>query len=284
MTTTTRRIAVVGIDGSGKSSVVRRLGQAASNRGSFAAITCPHFHDTPNAPLQSLSRQLKAFSDQANVLGNPVIKASALYLQMTLYGPVERFFVQTFQPSVLVCERHPMIESMVYGPLYVQLAANLTSTAEQRRTVRDRLDSHAPGTMDAIQAWHAQQTVRLGEGNSLWDVLGEVAELITRGPAAAIAGFAKRYQTTLPDDVIWLDIAPEQAARRCGARAEGQPLEAHETPESLAALRRRYLQVQEIFAERTPAMRFHCISTGDGMDLDESVRACVARARLPLSV
>src|SRR5437879_13914438 len=125
----TRRIAVVGIDGCGKSSVIARLGELAGDApGSFRSITCPSFHDTPEAPLRELSRRMKAFSDATDVIGSLEAKVVALYLQMTLYGPIERFFLDTFRPSVLVCERHPIVESFVYGPFYVHLGSGAWNT------------------------------------------------------------------------------------------------------------------------------------------------------------
>lgn len=282
MTSRTRRVAVVGIDGSGKSSIVRNLGAAAADRTDLAALTCPDFHDTADAPLRDLSRQLRLFSDQADVLGDPVVKAAALYLQMTLYGPVERFFVDTFGPAVLLCERHPMVESMVYAPLYVQLAAAAPRCDDHE--VRSLLDAHDVSAFPAIEAWHAQRSARLGGDVSLWRILADVAVLVGQGPVAALAGFAQRYQTTLPDEVIWLDVPPEQALRRCAARSAGEPMEAHETLAALTVLRERYLQARETFREYASEVTFHTIDAGDDAGIEEAARMCADRASLPVSV
>ena len=284
MTARTRRVAVVGIDGSGKSSVVRQLGAAAGSRTVVAALTCPDFHDTPDAPLRDLSRRLRLFSDQADILGHPVIKAAALYLQMTLYGPVERFFLDTFAPSVLICERHPVVESMVYGPLYVQLAGAATPGSDDDQAIRDLLAGHDPQAMAAIEAWHAGQRARLGDEVALWGVLGDVARLVDQGPEDALRGFATRYQTTLPDEVIWLDVPPEQAMQRCAERIDGKQLEAHETLGTLTALRERYRQARETFRQCAPQVVFHTIDASDAAGLEQALRACVAEARLPVGV
>ena len=158
---TTRRVTVVGIDGCGKSSVIAALRESAAETFRLVTVTCPDFHDTPNAPLHRLSRQLKAFSDGADEVGSPVVKAVALYLQMTLFGPVERFFVTTYRPAVLVCERHPLIETMVYGPLYVRLGELGAADATAQQAIRELLEQHRnSGTLDTILAWHRAEAAQ----------------------------------------------------------------------------------------------------------------------------
>ncbi|ADG97815.1 hypothetical protein Srot_1350 [Segniliparus rotundus DSM 44985] len=276
MSQTPRRVTVVGVDGCGKSSFIQRLRETTFADMDVASITCPDFHDTRNAPLQALSRQLKAFSDGADVIGRPAAKASALYLQMTLYGPVEQFFIQSYSPDMLVCERHPVVESLVYGPLYVQLGSQQPMAADDETALRPLLDQHEPGTMDMILDWYRRHAARSGLPGGLWDVLRDVAELVGQGPEAAIQGFGARYQTTLPDDVLWLDAPPELAARRCAARSESGQIEAHETPERLAFLRERYLAVRDLFEQRIPGTRFHVIETSDETSPDMLVAAAAA--------
>jgi thymidylate kinase len=276
MSDAVRRVTVVGVDGCGKSSFVQRLRETTFADRDVASITCPDFHDTRNAPLQALSRQLKAFSDAADVIGSPAAKASALYLQMTLYGPVEQFFIQTYSPDVLVCERHPVVESLVYGPLYVQLGRHQPTASDDEKALRVLLEQHEPGTMGTILDWYRRHAARCGLAGGLWDVLRDVAELVEQGPEAALRGFGARYQTTLPDDVLWLDAAPELAARRCAARSESGQLEAHETPERLAFLRERYRAVRGLFEQLVPGTRFHVIEASDETSPDALVAAAAA--------
>jgi thymidylate kinase len=269
----TRRIGIVGIDGSGKSTIMRRLRHAVASE-SLISLTCPDFHDTASAPLQSLSRQLRAFSDGADVVGHPAIKAAALYLQMTLYGPVERFCTETFRPAVLVCERHPIVESLVYGPVYVGLGRRGRPGVSDQDRIRKVLDGAEPAAMDSILAWYAREAARLGTDGDVWSVLDQVSDLVARGPAAAIDGFGLRYQTTLPDDIVWLDVAPEVAARRCAARAGGRPLEAHETVGGLTALRNSYLRARDVLAEHAPGLRFRTVTATDTV-VDDLIRSCL---------
>lgn len=273
----TRRIGVVGIDGCGKSSFIQKLRETLSAEGDCISITCPDFHDTPNAPMEDLSRQLKAFSDGADVIAQPVVKASALYLQMTLYGPVEQFFVQTYRPEVFVCERHPVVETLVYGPLYAELGRSRSVSDDDERAIADLLDAQRPESMATILTWYRRHAEDMNLPGTVWDILPGVVELVGQGPAAAIAGFGARYQTTLPEDILWLDVPPELAAQRCALRAGESQLEAHETPELLTFLRNRYLLMRDLFAEHAPQTRFHVIDAGERSpaDLVSTGLACV---------
>jgi thymidylate kinase len=271
----TRRIGIVGIDGSGKSTIIRRLRQAVPSE-SLIPLSCPDFHHTADTPLQSLSRQLRAFSDGADVVAHPAIKAAALYLQMTLYGPVEQFVIDTFRPAALVCERHPIVESLVYGPVYVELGRCGRPRVSDRNRIRKVLDAAEPGTMDSILAWYAREAARLGTDGDLWSVLDQVSDLFARGPAAAIDGFGVRYQTTLPDEIVWLDVTPELAARRCAARAGGRPLEAHETVGGLTALRDSYLRARDMLAEHAPGLLFRTVTATDDAVVDDLIRSCLS--------
>ena len=112
-----RRIAVVGIDGGGKSTLVRRfLASAPTTR--TQVLTCPLYHETPNAPLGELSRHLERLSHAADRMGSVPLKAAALYLQMSLYGLVEGCLVDAFRPQVLLSERHAVVGTLAYATLY----------------------------------------------------------------------------------------------------------------------------------------------------------------------
>ncbi|MGV9540689.1 hypothetical protein ACWDSF_05120 [Nocardia beijingensis] len=278
----TRRVALVGIDGAGKSSVLAGLRALAepAGVGRFASMTCPDFHDTRNVPLADLSRQLRAFSVGCDEIGDVAMKATAMYLQMTLFGPVEQHFLRTWAPDVLVCERHPLIELLVYGPLYVALAGTDGRCREREDEIAAVLERHRPGTFADILAWQHAQAARLGSSPDPWLLLSEIAELVGRDISGAVSGFAERFRTTLPDAVLWLDAPPEQAAARCAQRSAHGPVEAHETAERLAALRTGYERVRETLATAFPEVGFHRIDTGDGVDIEESVRSCVTEGKL----
>ncbi|WUA09981.1 hypothetical protein OG225_10055 [Nocardia sp. NBC_01377] len=165
----------------------------------FAAMTCPDFHNTRDVPLTELSTQLKAFSVGCDEISILEMKATAMYLQMTLFGPVERHFLDTWSPDVLVFEHHPLIELQVYGPLYMALAGPDWNGHDREHEIAAVQERHRPGTFDDILAWQHSQAARLGSARDIWSLLSEIADLVGRNITASVAGFAARFRTTLPD-------------------------------------------------------------------------------------
>jgi thymidylate kinase len=280
-TFSTRRVAVVGLDGCGKSSVISRLRELSPTHShSFASITCPDFHGTKNAPLQALSKTMKVFSNVCDEVRSPEMKALSMYLQMTLYGPVEQFFIETFAPEVLVCERHPLVETFVYGPLYRLLASSDWDDVAVGGAMRSALGTDGGDVFDSVLGWHVAESRRLGAEMSLRERFDDVGQALAADFSIAVADFGRRYRTTLPDVVLWLDVSPKQAAQRCAARTTTGATETHETLEFLTILRQEYLGFSRTLADRFPHVQMHVIDTGDGADLDSSVQACVTEGRL----
>jgi hypothetical protein len=246
----------------------------------FKSITCPDFHDTPDAPLHELSRKMKIFSHGCDEVGSAEMKALSMYLQMTLYGPVERFFLDTYRPEVLVCERHPLIDTFVYGPLYVLLASSEWDGGALEPAIRSVVDRSGGEVFASVSGWHTSESERLGDKIGLWERFADVASAVQAEFSTAVAGFGERYRTTLPDVVLWLDVPPEQAAARCAARSSSGVVETHETPEFLAILREGYLRFQESMLRAFPDVRIHVVDTSDGVDVDSSVRACIVGGEL----
>ncbi|MFF2549518.1 hypothetical protein ACFVUS_00910 [Nocardia sp. NPDC058058] len=267
--TAPHRIAVVGIDGSGKSEFIARLRQLAPADERWIALSCPDFHHTPNGPLHELSRQLKAVSDAADTVGYPAVKAAALYLRMTLYGPVEDFFRTTFDPNVLVCERHPLIETLVYAPLYARIARSERDDPDRLAELLALADQRQPGAAAAVRAWQRTESARVHLGANLRTTLGEIVTVLSHTTSDALNRFATAYRTTLPDTVLWLDTPPDQAARRCAARGA---IETHESLTHLTALRGNYLRTIDDLRNLFPQMAFHRIENADGDSLDEIAR------------
>lgn len=265
----TRRIAVVGIDGSGKSTVIRRLVELArSSDGGVAVMNCPLFHETPNAPLAALSRQLDAFSHASDELGSFELKAVSLFLQMTLYGPVERFFLETYRPAVLVSERHAVVDSLAYGPFYQQRVRKAPDRAELERPLRERL---GPEAWESIREWCRRECRRLGQEVDFWDLAPHVTGFFRLGGEPLIAELGRQYRTELPEVVLLLDVPGETAQARIAQR-EGTK-ELHEKSELLEALRRSYHRVIESLRDRVET---HVIETGSG-DVEETLREVVER-------
>jgi hypothetical protein len=265
-----RRAAIVGIDGSGKSALIERLrAYAAPVPGRLVAFNCPRFHDTPDAPLAGLSAQLKAFSDVADELGSFELKLAALYLRMTLYGPVERFFLDTFASQLLVSERHPLVDTLVYVPLYRSRAAMAVDAAAVEPVLRARLDARSPGAYAASRIWHELENTRLGRQTDFWALAQDIMAGFAAPPEDFLADFGARYRTTLPDMVVLLDVDVAEAVRRSRARDTG-PAELHEDERALAMLRDTYDVVLEQLSRLRPQIEVRRI-TNAGRRIEDTL-------------
>src|SRR3954464_6468825 len=97
----TRRISITGIDGSGKTTVIRALRERFAERpASVQAFRAPQYHENPRVPHARLSADIEEMSVLADRLGDPLLKATALLLSVTLYGDVERWFVKEHEPEL----------------------------------------------------------------------------------------------------------------------------------------------------------------------------------------
>ncbi len=277
MTAPARKIAVVGIDGCGKSTVIRRfLELSPLEKGEALVMNCPLYHDTPNSPLRDLSRRMDAFSQAADRLGSFELKAAALYLQMTLYGCVESFFLETYRPRFLLSERHALVDSLAYGPFYGKMVQKEITAEEWEAPLRRELEKFSEGTLEAIQSWHRQENRRGGRTGNFWDIPSDVRDIFGQQVERTIELLGERYRTSLPDVVLLLDLPAEVARERVGRR-EGATRELHETTSMLDALRKSYHHVVPGLGSRVET---HVIDTGSGASIDETLEVVLQRAGL----
>src|SRR5690349_20980970 len=98
--TGTLRVAITGVDGSGKTTVIRELRKLyAQKPNEIFAFRAPQFHEDPNLPFGPLSKAIDDLSVFADLSQDPVesvsLKCLALFLSMTLYGDIERHVVSS---------------------------------------------------------------------------------------------------------------------------------------------------------------------------------------------
>src|SRR4051812_40762373 len=105
--------SITGIDGSGKSMLVKQLYEARTGAPAVGVFSCPSYHHIPGSGYDLLSE----IFERINLLGNQYkhsdIKALALYLQMSLYGYVAQHYAQTTPAQLLIAESHPLIDTVV---------------------------------------------------------------------------------------------------------------------------------------------------------------------------
>jgi shikimate kinase len=238
---TPRRLSLLGIDGSGKSTVIRQLIRLSSRyKNKYAAVSCTNFHDTPNVPLADFSRAFDAISQLADTLGLSELKYISLYLKMTLFGPIERFLIDSYRPLNLVTERNAIIDSLVYGGFYAGMKAPPLHKEELGQPIREAVEKNTPLSFDAVLHWLELENIRLNRSIDLWQLPDYMRRFYQKPLEELIGDLGLLFRTRLPDIVIYLDIDPEIAARRLSLREKQKEL--HEKSSGLAKLRDGYIK------------------------------------------
>ncbi|MFE0474791.1 hypothetical protein ACFW2V_24575 [Streptomyces sp. NPDC058947] len=230
------RVAVVGIDGSGKTTVLRRLGA----QDGVAVVHAIRAHDDPHSPVAGLSRALAGASAAADAVGRIQLKAAVLCLQLCLYGPSERHAAG--DAPLLLTDRHPLIDPLVYLPLFGRLAR----AGDPGDDVRSWWARQEPGAARAVRDWLADRTGHTDP----WALGEELLHLGTRPPEEMLDGLGRRFGVAPPDAVLLLDLPVAQALRRTRERAGTSEL--HETAAFLSTTRQGYASALDWLGRARP--------------------------------
>jgi thymidylate kinase len=269
------RVALVGIDGAGKTSVAHRLRERAGGDLRLAVLHAIRPHEAPDAPLHALSRHLQTVSEEADRLRSPELKVAVFYLVLCLYAPVERFFVDIFSPNIVVTDRHPLVDTLVYLPLYGRYAA--THPDPDRRPPAAWMDGIDGRARDAAVAWAR----RTGGDGDLLSLGRQILALHARPPARMLREFRRRYRTDLPDRIVLLDLDVDQAMQRLSGR--DRPAQPHETHTQLTAVRCAYSETLAWLASGPAAVDVRRVCTA-GRSIDAAVDEIVAGLPVPESL
>jgi thymidylate kinase len=238
------RATLVGIDGSGKTTVVRRMREFDD----VAVVHAVRAHDDPQSPYAALSTALALASAAADAIGRPQLKVCVLYLQLCLYGLAERRCADG-RRRVLLSDRHPLIDPLVYLPLYAGLKTDDGPDGDVERWWG--LQNH--DSAGAVRDW---LEVCSGDTNA-WALGAELIGLATMPPAHLLGELCRMFDTQLPDKIVLLDLPVPEALNRARARPRGTEL--HETMAALYAVRQRYDIVLDWLTLARPQVTVHRI-------------------------
>ncbi|MEU6687196.1 hypothetical protein [Streptomyces sp. NPDC046832] len=255
------RAAVVGIDGTGKTTVLRRMRE----RGDVAVVHAIRAHDDPHSPYAALSRALAGASAAADALGRVQLKLAVLYLQLCLYGPTERRALR--EGRILVSDRHPLIDPLAYLPMFVRADREDAPDADVEAFWR-RQETRAAG---AVRNWLVARTGRadprpLGTG---------LLRRATGPPQEVLDHFSRSCGVSLPHAVVLLDLPVEDALARTRDRRGGGEL--HETADLLSLVRQHYETALAWLARARPEVAVHRVDCRGrtAAEVTEAVREAV---------
>jgi SAM-dependent methyltransferase len=264
----TLHVCILGIDGSGKSTVVAALpgllaaehslvAGSAGETFQIAAADQDHlaFQFCPDGlPIAArLSLRLKRV---AKLVANyPALYAISKLPQMLFQDAAARSLAERYAPAVFVSDGNAFLSTTAR-------AANILRAA----SASDRSNAPEPDPQDlrAVFSYILDDVAVPQESLQKLPSL-RVGKLIHK-----VNNLLRLRSVWLPDVVIFLDLSPELALTRIKSR--GKKIDAHENPADLTQARGMYLKTLQAFqAYRSPEVT-HCISV-DGLTLGETLRA-----------
>jgi thymidylate kinase len=251
------RISVTGVDGTGKTTLVRALQREFARAPDLVrAFRAPQYHEDPDAPFARLSARLDELGAHADRLGDPLLKTSALFLSMTLYGDVEEHYARAYRPGFLFSERQALADSLAYSRFYKGLL-----TGPVRR------EALAGQDVAPVEEWIEVLRGRLPErtrGLTLEGLPLFIRELFELGPEPLVESLRALYHCELPDAVILLKVSPKRLMERMAEKARGGiQREMHERQHVLEALQGALEQGCGVLAGMKPGMRVEVLDTGE---------------------
>jgi len=248
-------VAIVGIDGCGKSSTVRATLEQLVTEMPVAAISDAVTTGSPGDPLRErddipLSRSARAVGAVAKGLRQPDLYKNLKLLEFTELTHVRNHLQSHDPPAVILCDGDPLV--------------NVSSWAAAKY-LRDELADDDAMLFDLVQFMAGIRRIPARDlpyyARHAWQLALANRLHLTRFP--------------IPDRVILLEIAPAASVERI--RARGRPLQAHETEAFLADLADGYDRVCNLLEARfgIEVVRLRV----DELGLEETVGAVVEAVR-----
>lgn len=268
-----KHITILGVDGSGKSTLMNSLiPKDPSKR--VCLISSPSFHEGRNPLFANLSASLEKFSNASDLFGSFELKALALYLQVSLFGPVEESFIRFWKPDLIISQRHPVLDSLVYGNLYQLYIHKELDELEVSSFMSAHLQTKE---WNEVTTWFALQLERLGLSETFSSYPLYLKTLMGRPKIELIEELKRHYQTTLPDEVYIMDLDPKEALKRLQKRQEqsASGKELHENSELLHLLRNNYLQLAKTLKDLFPSIITNVIAPEDVEKLKQKMEKMI---------
>jgi thymidylate kinase len=238
----TRRIAITGTDGTGKTTVIRLLDERFKQQPGFLkAFRAPQYHEDLDAPFGRLSAAIDALSVLGDRLGDPLLKTTALFLSMTLYGDVEACLMNSFRPRFLVAERQCLADSLTYSRFYLPYLKGPLDRTRLEAPMLETLQTVEPDAWKRLEAWLGVVHSRILSFDGLvekypsfWDLPLLIGELFSLPPNNLMGALQALYHAEFPDQIILLKINPDAQAERLAQKSGQAPQELHEQKHVLA--------------------------------------------------
>lgn len=278
----TKRIAITGIDGTGKTTIIREIRKLYKDRMHEAyAFRAPQFHEDRLLPFSSLSEIIEHLSVESDRIGDATLKSVALFLSMTLYGDVERHILHAYRPALLFAERQCVVDTLAYAQFYLPLLKRDTKSAINKETLSDRiLKVLTVAQLDSLNAWLKVVSQRETSANlTLNSLIQDMIQICNGQPQEIVGRMLRLYNAELPDQIVLLttttqDLRLRLAEKKISQGAQAQS-EIHEQDGVITGLATALRSSCEFMKALHPKMRLHVIET-QGLSIEQTVNAILS--------
>jgi thymidylate kinase len=254
---TTKKIAVTGIDGTGKTTLIRATRELYKNQPTWVqAFRAPQYHEDPNCPFASLSNTIQNLNNLGDQTQNILLKSAALFLSVTLFGDVEKFYQQTYQPRFLFTERQAIVDSLSYTSFYKRLLTGALDQGklepELRRALGDQAIDEVLGWMKVLESRRFPTEREF----TFWNLPLIAFDLIDQKPEKLVIDLERIYHCEIPDILIILQVSPEVLESRISEKMTktGATRELHEQRNILELLQKSLIHGANVMKSMYPKM------------------------------
>jgi len=176
-------------------------------------------------------------SRQADENNSSDLKALALFGSMLLY---EKLTLEMCTPltRILICERHPLIDSLIYAKFY---AGRITPGYLKR----ERMDYYNTAYGELLAQMVALLSIK-SEGDHAVEIFNFISETF-KNAVVPDGRIKELFKVALPDKIFFLKASPEILFDRISARKLAEP---HEKLQILTLLDKGYDTLFDTIAEK----------------------------------
>jgi len=245
-----RTAIITGIDGTGKSTLINQLYVEHKQISSIKMFSCPSYHIIPGSGVEELSILFEKINNLGNELKHSDIKALGLFLQMSLYSCVLNKHKSQADISLVISERHAILDTAVYGAFYAKRVTGSIDINMWKPVIEKELEMLVPKGFEIVENWILKVNEMTKEKNTFWNYTGFLKRLFSLPPEFIIADLSRYFQLEFPDEIIFLRIESELAVERL--RQRNKQLELHETTLVLDALQQKYIFTLDLIKSINP--------------------------------
>jgi len=227
-----KTILITGIDGTGKSTLLNLIENSSLGANS-AFLRLPQI-ELKNLQKHTILYNTACFVNELGIYADKnksvALKAIALFSAMLLFKDLQAVEEKNY-PSIVFCERHPLIDTVVYAEFYAEKLAQ----KPQKEALNENFS-----TKYFAEIEYLLQKLPVGyvnEKNSFFTFIQFIIVWFFQEKKTDFPSLEKLFGVTVPDKIFYLTASAEILYKRVNNR---ELKEAHETPETFKIMSKIY--------------------------------------------